>query len=398
LEPVSSEEQLVGRGAILDALTSMSTSATVGSAVIRGQKRVGKTSIVRALQSRLLRTDASIGVAFLEVGPYGGSSVASTVERLASQVCRELRGTIDDDKGVDPPVFTDGSAVAVVEFVDELRQRNPNKQWLLVLDEFDELPPNVFGAEDLARSFFMTLRALSSQPYVGVILIGGEKMEFALALHGDAINKFTDYRVDYVDFRDNFGDFSELVRAPAQGVLEISDEAVARLHEETQGHPYFTKLICRALWEKAVKTRDAHVTVREVEDGIREAVAAAATPSFQHFWSDGVRGSAEEQATVSLERRKLFIALAEVLRTERPAPETEIVAAASRLEMTRNQATAVLRECLQREVLVAHGDAYEPKVPFFTRWLQEYGPARIGAQLAGSDVLTHFEGVRMNFV
>ena len=38
---------------MLDTLESMMTGVSLGSAVIRGQKRVGKTSIARALESRL---------------------------------------------------------------------------------------------------------------------------------------------------------------------------------------------------------------------------------------------------------------------------------------------------------------------------------------------------------
>src|SRR5437899_2097275 len=105
---------------------------------------------------------------------------------------------------------------------------------------------------------FMTLRAISNRPEVGIVLIGGEKMEFALSLHGDALNKFRDQRVDFVDLQNNFGDFTQLIRAPATGVLDVHDRAIARLHAETQGHPYFTKMICRRIWERAVASRDAH--------------------------------------------------------------------------------------------------------------------------------------------
>jgi hypothetical protein len=83
----------------------------------------------------------------------------------------------------------------------------------LILDEFDELPPAIFGADDLARGFFNTLRALSNRRNVGTILIGGEKMEFALAMHGDALNKFREERVDFVGFESDLGDFAASSRA-----------------------------------------------------------------------------------------------------------------------------------------------------------------------------------------
>ena len=367
----------------------MMTGDPLGSAIIRGQKRVGKTSIARALTSRLDRSSAPVATAFLEVGPFGGDSIGSTIKYLAPEICRVLRAAYPGAGEQPIPRFDDGSASGLISFVDELRgSGGDGTPLLLVLDEFDELPPLLFGADDLARSFFMTLRSLSGQRDFGLLLIGGEKMEFALALHGDALNKFSDRRVDYVELRDNLGEFAKLVRSPSASVLDIADDAVARIHSETEGHPYFTKMICRTLWSQAIASRDAHVTVNEVDSAIIDAVNAAATTSFQHFWSDGIRGSAEEQATVSLERRKLFIALAEAMRSDYPASEAEIVRQAQRLEMSRPQAMAVLKECVQRGVLVASGESYGAKIPFFARWLKEFGPSRIGAQLAGSDVLS----------
>src|SRR5207248_1797434 len=48
LAPVTRSVDLVGRTEILNRLLSLTKTANVGSAFIRGQKRVGKTSIVKA--------------------------------------------------------------------------------------------------------------------------------------------------------------------------------------------------------------------------------------------------------------------------------------------------------------------------------------------------------------
>jgi hypothetical protein len=388
LEPVGREDELVGRGEMLAALESMMTGNALSSVVLRGQKRVGKTSIARTLQSQLAKSDVRTVTAYLEVGPYGSDSVVGTIAQLLPEICHAFKSALPDAADDEIPSFADGSAAPLIQFMRHLRERAAGANFVVILDEFDELPPLLFGADDVARSFFMTIRAVSSEPDVGVILIGGEKMEFALALHGDALNKFNDQRVDYVGLRDNLGDFAELVRAPGRGVLDFTDTAVSRLHEETEGHPYFTKMICRTIWQGAVASRDAHITVREVDSAIRDTVDGAPTTSFQHLWSDGIQGTSEEQGVVSLERRKLFISLAEVLRRKTPAPEDEIVAEARAFEITRGQVAALLRESIQRDVLVEPSPhAYSTRIPFFARWLREYGPLKIGAQLGGGDVV-----------
>lgn len=386
LEPVTSEDELVGRESILDSLESMMTGPSLGSAVIRGQKRVGKTSIARALESRLRGRGDGSSVVYLEVGPYGADSISATIAALAPQICRAVKRAVNlADLPV--PDFSDGSASPLIEFMEQVADIDPGCRIVLVLDEFDELPPALFGAEDLARSFFNTLRAVSNQAHVGILLIGGEKMEFALSIQGDPLNKFREERVDFVDLENNFGDFARLVRNPARSVLEISDEAVSLIHDETVGHPYFTKMVCASIWQQALASRDAHVTPKEVVEAIERTVASAPVTSFQHFWSDGIHGSAQEQATISLKRRRLFIALAEGLRRSKSASEEEVVKEAERFGMSRVEAVTLLQESVRRDVIVQLGHGYVPRIPLFAHWLVEYGPTKIGAQLGSSDVI-----------
>lgn len=82
LEPASSERDLVGRRELLHrllALTGVGTS-DVGSAILSGQKRVGKTSIARALESRL--SDVGYHVLYLLSGDYVCPSPEETVATL----------------------------------------------------------------------------------------------------------------------------------------------------------------------------------------------------------------------------------------------------------------------------------------------------------------------------
>jgi hypothetical protein len=289
------------------------------------------------------------------------------------------------------PDFADGSAAPFVGFLEDLSDLEPAAKIVIILDEFDELPPAMFGPDDLARSFFNTLRAASNQSHVGMILVGGEKMEFALALQGDPLNKFREERVDFLDLENNFGDFARLVREPASSVLEISDQAVSAIHDTTVGHPYFTKMVCGSIWQRALDKRDAHVTPNEVADAVDRTIDVSPVTSFQHFWSDGIHGSAEERATVSLQRRRLFIALAEALRRSSPAEEADVVKEGERVGMSRVDVSTLLAESVRRDVIVQQAGGYVPRIPLFGRWLIEHGPARIGSQLGGSDVI---EGLR----
>jgi hypothetical protein len=165
----------------------MVTAAAVGSLVLRGQKRVGKTSIVRTLESRLAGVPDGPAVAYLEVGPYGGESVGATVAALAPEICRVINGALQPAEALPIPDFREGSLAPLIGYADQALELSSRNRLLLVLDEFDELPYQLFGPDELARSFFNTLRALTNKSALGIFLIGGEKMEFALALHGDVV-------------------------------------------------------------------------------------------------------------------------------------------------------------------------------------------------------------------
>jgi len=53
MEPVETAAELAGRKEILDFLLAQASSKSLGSSYISGQKRVGKTSIVKTLKTRL---------------------------------------------------------------------------------------------------------------------------------------------------------------------------------------------------------------------------------------------------------------------------------------------------------------------------------------------------------
>jgi DNA polymerase III delta prime subunit len=236
LEPVTSVDDLVGRDEILQELVSLVCAESMGSAVISGQKRVGKTSIVKALESRLQAETAATRLCYLEVGPYGRETAPATFRALGRAICRGVSRTDQRFSTVSAPTFEDGSLSPLIDYFEEIELQAPEARMVVVLDEFDELPISVFRRDEVARSFFTTLRALSGLPHVAIILVGGERMALALSAHGDAINKFAPRQVDYFD-PGQWNAFSELVRAPTRGILEITDDAVARLYEETAGHP-----------------------------------------------------------------------------------------------------------------------------------------------------------------
>jgi hypothetical protein len=387
LEPVAREELLVGRDEILQELAAMAQSDSMGSALIFGQKRVGKTSIVRTLETLLGRAQPDLLVTYLEAGPYGAQTVGATVRALGTALCRALIRTDVRLTDLPIPVFDDGAFSPIIEFFHDVRKRLPGYRFLIIIDEFDELPQSLFSHAEDARAFFNTLRALTSESDVALILVGGEKMRFVLAAHGETFNRFAQRQVDYFDATRNWGDFCALVRLPADGVLEFADDAVAALYEMTAGHPFFVKMICREVARAALARRDAHVTRHDVEAASRFALADAGAPKFQHFWADGIPETGAKKAEVSMARRKLLLALAHALRGALAPTEPALVDEARRFDLSESQSTALLREFQERGIVEPGPEGLRTRTPFFGLWLRDYGAREIVTQMADADGL-----------
>ena len=73
LEPVENPEDLIGRDHLLRQLQRTVTLRSIGSTFISGQRRVGKTSLVKTLITDLLRREPGIHSVFVEAGGFLGA-------------------------------------------------------------------------------------------------------------------------------------------------------------------------------------------------------------------------------------------------------------------------------------------------------------------------------------
>jgi hypothetical protein len=140
-------------------------------------------------------------------------------------------------------------------YADDVLHVVPDRGIVLILDEFDELPLNLYKRGPVGDAFFLTLRSISSRQRISFILIGGEKMTHILDCQGDQLNKWGVISVDYFSRERDWSDYRELITRPASNVLDFDDDAIEALHELTAGNPYYTKLICRYVYRQSVDQR-----------------------------------------------------------------------------------------------------------------------------------------------
>lgn len=375
---VAEGEDFVGRASKVTALCGRFQKDRMGSSFITGQKRVGKTSLARAVESVLSASDSRFAVLYLEWGQYSRMDPVETVEALGAEIAYFLTSYIQSDVD-DSKLNFRGSLAPLSRLADILARESPGRKILLILDEFDEIHPEMYRFGSLAEAFFSNLRTLSSKRNMAFLLVGGEKMPFVMSAQGDQLNRFVSEGLDYFSSASEWDDYVELVRRPSRSVLTWSDAAVQAVFNATNGHPYYTKLLCATVYQRAVDERDAVVTdgdVRKCEDRV---LIELDSNSFAHLWKDGISEDRERAEVIELNRRRFLLACARVLKSNQVISLDTISQFRQGLMIAQHEIAPIFNDYVRRGILVesVEPNLFQFSIPIFQRWLSETGAAKL---------------------
>ena len=376
LEPIDSENELIGRKAELTTLLRLARSQSVGSGFIFGQKRVGKTSLANAVQKTLQSSqDTNWIVINKGSGDYVGIDASRTLRAMGEVLTEALREQVPQLSDIPAPDFTNGLS-PLSRLVDQTLANN-DIRLLFILDEIDELPPELIGNTPLATALFQPIRQMSSKPGCGFLLVGGEGMHQIVQSQGVRLNKFTPVELDYFTKSNNWSDFVELIRRPVQDWLTISDAALDELFVSSAGNPYFAKLLARQLFTDMVENRYSDASEVDIGISIAHTLSSIGANSFAHFWTDGLVQSPQSAEESRITRRSVLIAAGRAFRKQLFANHVSI------WEEFRNSAgspagehrfRATLQDFVRRKIFVEDEVSnVSPKIPLFRSWLMDKG-------------------------
>nr|WP_319398779.1 ATP-binding protein [uncultured Carboxylicivirga sp.] len=372
LEPVTEENSFIGRKQIISELKRVRKK--VGSSYIYGQRRVGKTSIVKTLQS--IASSSDMLFIYIEAGDWeSAGNPNQSMNDLGVRICSKIKRHNQKFKSIEVPKF-EGSFNRITEFLDEVTEIDNTFKVVIILDEFDRISKELLFEGEIAKSFVLTIRSISNREQFGFILVGGEKLEYILS-QWQEFNKFKPFRVDYFNKKTEWEDFKSLIKHPIENLMEVSDKAIDYLYNQTSGNPYFTKKICAVLFSLMVSNRDSHITEQEARKATsiaRDSNNIAAT-DFSHFWKDGIKEKEEE--SISIHRRKVLLSIGQIIKKGQKASKQMIIDKSIANGLTELQAEKTLAEFIQRNILFIEGNSYTFVVKFFEDWLISQGMERI---------------------
>jgi hypothetical protein len=124
------------------------------------------------------------------------------------------------------------------------------------------------------------------------------------------------------------------------------------------------------------------VTSAEVQEAIADAQRSAGLTSFAHFWDDGIFESKPERVQhIAWARRLTLLAVGRALASEASATRTQIEEEARRIDLPYEELAQSLASLEQRRILTTEREHVVPRIPFFRRWLESYGPTEIVSQV-----------------
>lgn len=376
IEAVDSEDELIGRDDILNELyKGLKKKKNINSFYIHGQKRVGKTSIAKALKSKLEKEKEEFTVIYIEAGDSVGTTFQDTIKNLGNKICKHLKREYRKELiDIETPIFDD-SIQPIVDFLDDVSYELKDKKIVFIFDEFDEISSELYKRSSIGDAFFLTIRSLSNKPFYSFILVGGEKIDFIISIQGEQLNKFDSCRVDYFD-KEHWQQFKELVQKPVQEFIDITDEAIEKIYNETAGNPFFTNVICKEMLDLAVSKKDTHITNIEVAEAIKKSLQKTETQRFSHFWEDGIREDNDKEEEISYKRRSVLLALSMIHKNNKSLTQMHIKDQLIN-EFDANEVEKILKEFVDRKILIENNDLYKFRINFFKDWLLKYGTEKI---------------------
>lgn len=389
---VAKGASFVGRFEKVVALANKLLRTPMEPFYVTGQKRVGKTSLALAAaeHARTRAIRPGIEVKYLLWGKIAHEDPRLSMKALGEQVRDFLIQSFPHGMGL-PEVNFDGSIAGITTLAEVAEKVCPGVKYVVIIDEFDEIHPELYQKGNLAETFFANIRAITTCENICIVLIGGENMPFIMDRQGQKLNKFVKFQLDYFSRDREWEDFSLLVRKPTADAIDWHDEAISEIFNVTNGNPYFAKIVCASILDKAIRERDADITVEEVRAAVSSEVSSFEVNSFAHLWQDGIHKAQSEREPDILRRCRALVAIARTARRGLPITLENVIRNKQGISLSDLEVAPVVHDFVRRGVLREREGQYHFVLPIFKEWLIETGGGRLIADALSEELAQSIE-------
>ena len=159
LEAINEAKDLVGRRELLSQLNSRLSANRVGSSIIHGQKRVGKTSIAEVVQANFDQY-SDYSVIFVPISGLDTTTPEKLVADLGETIVSHMSYASNLFAHIESPTF-DSALAPLRHYFQIARNISQDHKFIIILDEFDEIHPDMVQIDSsVGQTFFNNIRSL----------------------------------------------------------------------------------------------------------------------------------------------------------------------------------------------------------------------------------------------
>jgi hypothetical protein len=343
-----------GREDVIAFVQQNLTARHQNNLVLIGQRRTGKTSLLKQLTVRL--GDDYLPV-YLDGQALGlDPGLPNFFLALATEITFAL-----EDRGfeLELPMYEDfvESPAGFFEhkFLARVRERLGDRHLLIMFDEFEELEAAVERG-NLEASIFGFLRHLIQHVEgLSVIFCGTHRLEELASDYWSVLFNISLYR--HIAFLEK-PEAMRLTQKPvAEYGMRYDDLALDKIWQVTAGHPYFMQLLCHSLVNRHNRTERTYVTVADVNAALDE-ILASGEAHFVYLWAEAAP-----------EDRLVLAALSRMIPLTGRATLVQVLdyLAERGVELERQVVSDALHRLTLRDVLKEAGEA-DPTIGAGYRW------------------------------
>lgn len=371
LNPIRRADRLYGRDTMLHKLFLAAMAGT--STFVWGQKRIGKTSLLQVLASRLSAREDTTCV-LLRMGELASLHEGQLAHRIARRLVDKAKVAIEVPQESD---FGAGINL-LVPFMEQLAVAMEGHKFIIIIDEFDDLDPAFYTGER-GRQFMKGLRS-TSEAGLTFFFVGSERMDAIYERHQADLNKWTNVQLDRIDSR---ADCQALIETPVAGSLEFDPAAVDFIVDYNAGNPFYIHNFCYQLFDRCVQEHRTFIDSNDTSAVRHQLLRSLGPTNFAHLWEDNPVLDHEEKRKQAAENC-IALCCISALGGRFEAFE-ELPEAQEGLPMAaedRANSSDLRRACarlLKRNVLVARKDLGDNVISLqvFREWLGEHAKSKL---------------------
>lgn len=233
--------------------------------LLHGQRRIGKSSILAQIPAQLVAEPYQFVMLSLE--GKSQKPLATVLHDLARDISEDLELPIAVPTKAalaeDPDAFADRFLVEAHAY---LQTRHGDRELVLLFDEFDTL--GNYRPDAAATHLFPYFsEVIARHAFLRIIPVIGRRLDDLPTLLGLFRNAPT-FEIGLLSQRDTYN----LITQPARGIMFYEEAALAAIWDLTAGHPYFTQVLCFALFSQAREDNWWQITADDVQRVIDRAI------------------------------------------------------------------------------------------------------------------------------